>query len=114
MSGLLDAGQQATLIVLTINSNPHKNDLVESKLFHDLKMGKPLYEMGCCWRCCAGCAVLKDLIDADDLNYILKLAPWDLGVRNYSWWDKDQDCFDLSWADAWWELFPCPNHEDAE
>jgi hypothetical protein len=95
--------QFAILVVHTINGNPHRDDLLDDE--------KPEFDQGCCPRCCAGCGVLKELIDGDDLNYILRtLAPRTLDVRNYDWWDTDQQCFDTSWSHAWWNRYPCPNH----
>jgi hypothetical protein len=98
--------QFATLVVCTINANPHKDDLLDPEMSE--------VDIGCCPRCCAGCGVLQELIESDDLDYLLRtIAPKKLGVKSHDWWDTDQDRFDLSWADAWWLLYPCPNeHKD--
>lgn len=106
----LTPGQEAGLVISTINILPHRQDLLDSKAGRST-----LYEYGCCPRCCLPCSILKELLDSgDDLDYLLRIAPSDYGVTQYDWWDTDQDCFDRSWPPAWWELFPCPLHDEED
>ncbi len=93
--------QQMAFVITAINNLPHRDDLVEGKT-----------QDGWCPDCCLPCGVLQELIDGDDLDYLLRNAPRSLSVTGYDWWDADQECFDRTWAQAWWGLYPGPNHED--
>lgn len=59
-------------------------------------------EGGCCPRCCPTCAALKRLLDADQLDDIVREQE-----RGGDMWDAERDQVDRAWLERAWRMTEC-------
>lgn len=65
-------------------------------------------DMGCCPRCCGACAALRQLLDAGQLDDLMR----EDGPSSY-WWDHVGGRVDRAWLDRAWRMTKCHDDEEA-
>lgn len=65
---------------------------------------------GCCTRCCGPCGALKRMLDAGQLDDILR--PYT--VDGWDWWNAAEDRLDRDALAKAWDPENCPNHDDED
>lgn len=63
-------------------------------------------EDGCCPVCCGCCWALKELLDAGQLDDLVR----DYATDGWDCWDVDAGRVDRAWLERAWRLSSCHNH----